>query len=71
MLQGVREEPKLNVIEYKLEGKPWAQSRKSADSEKLFLEVIAIVFQQGYRFLSTIDYGREQSGACPFTALPR
>ena len=69
ILLGVREEPKLNVLEFRLDGKPWAQSKKTVDAEKLFLDILAIVFQQGYRFLSTIDYGRESSGACSNPAL--
>ena len=61
ILRSVHEEPRLNLLEFRLEGKPWSSS-KSADSERLFVEIIAVIFQNGYRFLSTIDYGREQSG---------
>ncbi|KAL5519120.1 hypothetical protein ACEPAH_803 [Sanghuangporus vaninii] len=60
LLRTIREEPSVNLVEYTLEGKPWAQ-RKNPNSEKLFVQILAIIFQHGYRFLSTIDYGREQS----------
>ena len=61
LLRTIREDPNVNVVEYTLEGKPWTQ-QKNPDSEKLFVQILAIIFEHGYRFLSTIDYGRDQSG---------
>ncbi|KAH8120134.1 hypothetical protein DFH11DRAFT_1755648 [Phellopilus nigrolimitatus] len=57
-LSDIREEKNLDLVEFNLDGKPWTQA-KSARSEKLFVEILAEIFQNGYRFVSTIDYGRE------------
>lgn len=53
-----REDVQQNLYEFALDGKPWS-SPKSVNSERLLLEIIAIIYQHGYAFLSTIDYGRE------------
>ncbi|EJD04147.1 uncharacterized protein FOMMEDRAFT_167393 [Fomitiporia mediterranea MF3/22] len=60
LLRAARRDDDLKLIEFNLEGKPWTQT-KNADSEKLFIQILAIIFHHGYRFLSTIDYGRESS----------
>ncbi|KAF7975794.1 hypothetical protein HWV62_8623 [Athelia sp. TMB] len=53
-----REDVEQNLFEFALDGKPWS-SPKSVNSERLLLEIIAVIYQHGYSFLSTIDYGRE------------
>jgi len=47
-----------NFREFSLDGKPWANA-KSVATEKLLIDLIAIVYQCGYVYLSTLDYGRE------------
>lgn len=62
ILHNFREDGNYDLVEFSLEGKPWAPSQsKSVDSEKLFVQILDIIFQHGYKFLSTIDYGRERS----------
>ncbi|KIY45416.1 hypothetical protein FISHEDRAFT_76597 [Fistulina hepatica ATCC 64428] len=46
------------MVEFILEGKPWS-SPKSISSERLLLAILTTIYQYGYSFLSTIDYGRE------------
>lgn len=58
LVSACREDVVRNLYEFTLEGKPWANSTK-VTSEKLLLDILAIVFQAGYTYLSTIDYGRE------------
>lgn len=53
-----REDIPQNLYEFTLDGKPWA-SPKSVQSERLLVDILAVVYQHGYSFLSTIDYGRE------------
>ncbi|KAF8973732.1 hypothetical protein BDZ97DRAFT_1776521 [Flammula alnicola] len=53
-----REDASQNLCEFALDGKPWANP-KSVPTEKLLVDVIAIIYQCGYTYLSTIDYGRE------------
>jgi hypothetical protein len=53
-----REDANQNLCEFSLQGKPWA-SPKSITTEKLLVDVLAIIYQHGYTFLSAIDYGRE------------
>ncbi|KAI5122594.1 hypothetical protein M0805_004809 [Coniferiporia weirii] len=59
ILGGIREETNLNLVEFNLRGKPWTQT-KNIESEKIFVEILAVILQHGYVFLSTIDYGRER-----------
>jgi hypothetical protein len=47
------------MSEFTIEGRPWAMA-KSITTEKLIVDLLAVVFRHGYVFLSTIDYGREQ-----------
>lgn len=58
-LRGIKEDRDQELYEFDLERRPWSSS-KSIQSEKLFLDLLTIVFKHGYRFMSTIDYGREQ-----------
>lgn len=58
LVTALREDVPKNLYEFTLEGKPWS-SPKSVNSERLLVEIIAIIYQHGYSFLSTIDYGRE------------
>ncbi|THH34012.1 hypothetical protein EUX98_g25 [Antrodiella citrinella] len=59
LISSFKEDTQRHFYEFTLEGKPWANS-KSIKSEKLLIDVLAVVFYFGYAFLSTIDYGREQ-----------
>lgn len=59
LLRTIREDVELDLYEFNIDNKPWASS-KSIESEKLFVDILAVIFQHGYTFLSTIDYGREQ-----------
>lgn len=54
-----RELPHDNFHELALEGKPWS-SPKSMRSEKLLIEIIDVIHLTGHKFLTTMDYGREQ-----------
>jgi len=54
-----RELPHDNFLELALEGKPWS-SPKSMRSEKLLIEIIDVIHLAGHKFLTTMDYGREQ-----------
>ena len=49
----------LDLCEFVLDGKPWANP-KSVNSEKLLIDIISTLYQNGYTFLSSIDYGRER-----------
>ncbi|KLO16988.1 hypothetical protein SCHPADRAFT_926100 [Schizopora paradoxa] len=57
-IRAVREDTSLNLLEFNLEGKPWA-SGKSIHSEMLFLNILSIILFYGFRYVSSIDYGRE------------
>lgn len=59
ILARARDDAPSHFVEYTLEGKPWSKP-KSITTEKLVVDILAIVFHYGYVFLSTIDYGREQ-----------
>jgi hypothetical protein len=54
-----REDTTTNVCEFALQGKPW-YSAKAVATERLLVNVIAVILQSGYGFLSTLDYGKEQ-----------
>jgi hypothetical protein len=58
LTSGFREDVPQNLYEFTLEGKPWS-SPKSIHSERLLVDILAVIYQHGYSFLSTIDYGRE------------
>lgn len=53
-----REDSPQSLCEFTLDGKPWANA-KSISTEKLLLDILAAIYQCGYSYLSTIDYGRE------------
>lgn len=55
----VREVESTNFFEFTLGGKPWAKS-KSPTTDKILVDILAILFQHGYTFLSTLGYGREE-----------
>ncbi|ETW87433.1 hypothetical protein HETIRDRAFT_457014 [Heterobasidion irregulare TC 32-1] len=59
LVTAFREDAIQNFCEFCLEGKPWA-SPKSTFTEKLLVDILALLYQNGFVFLSTIDYGREQ-----------
>jgi hypothetical protein len=58
ILVAFRENISQNLYEFSLDGKPWANA-KSVATEKLLIDLVAIVYQCGYVYLSTLDYGRE------------
>jgi len=59
VILGSRELPHDNFLELALDGKPWS-SPKSMRSEKLLIEIIDVIHIMGHKFLTTMDYGREQ-----------
>ena len=58
LVMAFREDVPQELYEFTLDGKPWS-SPKSVNSERLILQVLTIIYQYGYSFRSTIDYGRE------------
>lgn len=54
----VRDDPPNNLFEFSLDKKPWANP-KSIPSEKLLVDILVAIYQCGYTYLSTVDYGRE------------
>lgn len=58
ILRSLKEDKILCVFEFSLINKPWASS-KNIESEKLFVDILAIIYLDGYKFVSTLDYGRE------------
>ncbi|KAG5644732.1 hypothetical protein DXG03_007861 [Asterophora parasitica] len=57
-LTAFREDVHHKLCEFTLDGKPWA-SPKSVRAEKLLVDILAIIYQCGYTYLSSLDYGRE------------
>jgi hypothetical protein len=53
-----REDALNGYCEFALGGKPWSNA-KSARSERLVVNVLAVILQHGYTLLSSLDYGRE------------
>lgn len=53
-----REEPCNGYCEFTLIGKPWSNA-KSVKSERLVVNVLAVILQHGYTLVSPLDYGRE------------
>lgn len=58
LVTAFREDVPQGLYEFTLDGKPWS-SPKSVNSERLILQLLTVIYQYGYSFLSTIDYGRE------------
>ncbi|KAK0208581.1 hypothetical protein DFS33DRAFT_1253036 [Desarmillaria ectypa] len=58
LVSAFREDASHGLYEFALEGKPWTNA-KSAATERLLMEILSIIYQHGYSFLSSIDYGRE------------
>lgn len=59
LLLSFKEDSANNLCQFTLEGRPWALS-KNVKTEKLIVDIIALILRHGFNFLSTIDYGREQ-----------
>ncbi|KAF7306732.1 hypothetical protein MIND_00464900 [Mycena indigotica] len=58
LVTNVREDITNQVCEYSLGGRPWA-SPKSTHTERVIVQILAVIYEHGYQYLSTIDYGRE------------
>ncbi|KAI0321710.1 hypothetical protein OF83DRAFT_1168237 [Amylostereum chailletii] len=56
---GHREDVLKNYVELAIDGKPWSNP-KSIPTERTLNDIIAVLLQHGFDFLSTLDYGREQ-----------
>lgn len=56
---GFREDSLQNLCEFTLAQKPW-NAHKSARTERILLDILAIIYRSGYTILSTVDYGRER-----------
>ncbi|KIJ68265.1 hypothetical protein HYDPIDRAFT_24561 [Hydnomerulius pinastri MD-312] len=56
---GFREDAAQKLCEFHLNGKPWA-SPKSPRTERILLDILAVIYKHSYSILSTIDYGRER-----------
>jgi hypothetical protein len=59
LILGSRELIQNNFYELSLDGKPWSNP-KTTRSEKLLIEILAVLYRKGHNLLSTLDYGREQ-----------
>ncbi|KAG6850826.1 hypothetical protein H0H93_008129 [Arthromyces matolae] len=57
-LVAFREDIPHRFCEFILAGKPWA-SPKNIRAEKLLVDIFAVIYQCGFTYLSTLDYGRE------------
>lgn len=47
-----------NFCEFTLDGKPWSNA-KSVATEKLLIDIFSALYQLGYTYLSSLDYGRD------------
>jgi len=71
-----REDALNGYCEFTLVGKPWSNA-KSVRSERLVVNIFAVILQHGYTLLSTLDYGRETDDRLalafskPLAAMPR
>jgi hypothetical protein len=71
-----REDALNGYCEFTLIGRPWSNP-KAVTSERLVLNVLAVVLQHGYTLLSPLDYGRETDDRLalafskPLAAVPR
>ena len=71
-----REDALNGYCEFALVGKPWSNA-KSVKSERLVLNVLAVILQHGYTLLSPLDYGREKDDRLalafskPLAGVPR
>jgi hypothetical protein len=54
----VREDHPQGLYELSIDHKPWANP-KAVFSERLLVDIVAVIYRAGYNFLSSIDYGRE------------
>ena len=57
-LVAFREDVKQHFCEFSLAGKPWV-SPKSVRAERLLINILTVIYQCGYAYLSSLDYGRE------------
>ncbi|KAJ7071232.1 hypothetical protein C8F01DRAFT_423353 [Mycena amicta] len=58
LVASVREDISNQVCEFSLGGRPWT-SPKSLSSERILVQLLAVIYEFGYTYVSTIDYGRE------------
>ncbi|OSD03518.1 hypothetical protein PYCCODRAFT_1365624 [Trametes coccinea BRFM310] len=58
LIVACKENQTTHFFEFSLDQKPWVNV-KSITSEKLIVSIFSVIFQYGYSFLSTVEYGRE------------
>ncbi|KAG1867880.1 hypothetical protein DFJ58DRAFT_115988 [Suillus subalutaceus] len=56
---GFREDTQQNFWEFTITQKPW-NAPKSPRTERILLDILAVIYRFGYTILSTVDYGRER-----------
>ncbi|KAG1755111.1 uncharacterized protein EDB91DRAFT_1042313 [Suillus paluster] len=56
---GFREDTLQNLCEFTISQKPW-NAPKSPRTERILLDIFAVIYRFGYTILSTVDYGRER-----------
>ncbi|KAG2754581.1 hypothetical protein P692DRAFT_20869891 [Suillus brevipes Sb2] len=56
---GFREDIQQNFWEFTITQKPW-NAPKSPRTERILLDILAVIYRFGYTVLSTVDYGRER-----------
>ncbi|KAG2129935.1 hypothetical protein DEU56DRAFT_757991 [Suillus clintonianus] len=56
---GFREDTQQNLCEFTITQKPW-NAPKSPRTERILLDIFAVIYRFGYTILSTVDYGRER-----------
>jgi hypothetical protein len=56
---GFREDTQQNFWEFTITQKPW-NAPKSPRTERILLDILAVIYRFGYAILSTVDYGRER-----------
>lgn len=71
-----REDALNGYCEFTLVGRPWSRA-KSVRSERLVVNILAVILQHGYTLISPLDYGRESDDRLalafckPISTMPR
>ncbi|CDO72326.1 hypothetical protein BN946_scf184977.g23 [Trametes cinnabarina] len=66
LILSCRENPTTHFFEFSLDQKPWVNV-KSITSERLIIGIFSVIFQYGYSFVSTVEYGREHDDRVAIT----